>query len=137
MLFLLCLRRHFDTCRINGSRLCLCLAVADAQNHPDTHPDIQVIGPSFPQQRGGSQPRDRTHHHPGRPGKGRDHRGVFPGGPGVLKPPVQRCYRDLICAFLCYSHRTFQMGTAHPHPSPRGAAAAPAASTHRPPRGAA
>lgn len=57
--------------------VCLCRTVAYAQNHPDPHPYIQVICPSFPQQRGGPQPGDRTHHHPGHPWEGRDHRCEF------------------------------------------------------------
>lgn len=52
----------------------------------------------------------------------------------VLSP---RCYVVIVTSFVCDSHRMSQMGTARPHRSPRSAAAAPAASTRRPPRGAA
>lgn len=60
--------QHLYTCAEPAlTDLFLCLAVAYAQNHPDTHPDIQVLGTSFPQQRGGPQPGDRAHHHPRHP----------------------------------------------------------------------
>lgn len=58
---------------------------------------------------------------------------------GIRSPSlVQRCFCDLICVCRVFnSPRTSQMGTAHPHPSPHSAAAAPAASTHRRPLGVA
>lgn len=53
--------------------LCVC-AVTDAQDHPDPHPHLQVVSAALPQQCGGPQPGDRTHHHPGHPREGGDHR---------------------------------------------------------------
>lgn len=54
-----------------------------------------------------------------------------------LIPLLRACFGDLIRACLYGSRRMSQMGTVHPRPSLHSAAAAPAASTHRLPQGAA
>ena len=116
-------------------------AVADAQNHSDSHPHLKVISSSIPQQRGGPESGDRAYHHPRLHRKGRGHRGAFADSPGRgLKPPTHP-HRGLVCVTsfvrLFGSHRMSQMGTVRPRLWLRSAAAAPAASTLRLHQGAA